>query len=182
MSDILEIPSDEHGLVRVFTVDLSLDEAQLLLDDDARALQAMTGATALDPDHIDLFDMNDLSGMALADYLAEGHGIADEELAPIRAQIERVKGRVMVMRSAAFERIGQQLRVTHPLRWIATFGEARDPVPLEKPRAESALPPEPAEAPAPPPPDPKARAVQPGLIIGVVVAVAVLGVVLWALA
>ncbi|MDD9742132.1 MAG: hypothetical protein RID15_15985 [Marinovum algicola] len=183
MSDVLEIPSDEHGLVRVFTVDLPLDEAQILLDDEARALQQKTGAIALDPDHIDLFDMNDLSGLPLADYLAEGHGIPDEELAPIRAQLERVKGRVMVMRSAAFERIGQQLRVTHPLRWIATFGEARDPVPLEKPRAESARPPEPEAPPAaPPPPAAAARMMRPGLIIGLVVTMAVLGVVLWALA
>ncbi|WP_323763673.1 hypothetical protein [Marinovum sp.] len=182
MSDILEIPADEHGLVRVFTLELPLDEAQTLLDDDARALQRMTGATALDPDHIDLFDMNDLSGMPLADYLAEGHGIPDDELAPIRAQLERVKGRVMVMRSAAFERIGQQLRVTHPLRWIATFGEARDPVPLEKPRAESASAPETPEPPAAAAPEPAGRPMRPGLIIGAVVALAVLGVVLWALA
>ncbi|MCJ7871576.1 hypothetical protein Q4577_00125 [Marinovum sp. 2_MG-2023] len=138
MSDRLDIPLGEHGLVRVFTLDLPLEEAEPLLDDNALGMTKMTGATTLDPDHIDLFDMNDLSGLPLAEYLADGHGIAEEELAPHRAQLDRVKGRVVVMRSAAFEGLGQSLRVANPLRWIATFGEATDKVPLEKPRAAAA--------------------------------------------
>lgn len=182
MSDILDIPAEEHGLVRVVSVDLPLEEAQTLLDDDGRGLKRITGASALDPDHIDLFDMNDLSGMPLADYLTEGHGISEAELAPVRSQLERVKGRVMVMRSAAFERLAQQLRVAHPLRWIATFGEEQDPVPLEKPRAESAEPPKPEVTPPVAPQAPAGKPLRPGLIIGLVVLLAVLGVVAWALA
>ena len=178
MSDILEIPAGEHGVVRGFTIDLPLEEAEPLLEDEARGFTAMTGATSLDPDHIDLFDMNDLSGMPLADYLTEGHGIAEDELAPLRAQLDRVKGRVIVMRSAAFERLGQKMRVIAPLRWIATFGEAQDPVPLEKPRAETAtgvVPDAPTAAP------PASPAPKPGWIIAGVVAVAVLGLLMWAL-
>ncbi|MGY3437855.1 MULTISPECIES: hypothetical protein [unclassified Marinovum] len=178
MSDILEIPAGEHGLVRVFTLDLPLDDAEPLLEDEARAMTKMTGATSLDPDHIDLFDMNDLSGMPLTDYLAEGHGIAEDELAPLRAQLDRVKGRVIVMRSAAFEGLGQKMRVTKPLRWIATFGEARDPVPLEKLHSDSATGPIPdTPTPAPEP----SRQPKPGVIIAGIVAVALLGLLMWAL-
>lgn len=131
MSDRLDIPPGEYGLVRVFTVELPLEEAQPLVEEDAQGLKQLTGAQALDPDHIDLFDMNDLSGMALADYLSEGHGIPADEIAPLRPQLDRVKGSVMVMRSSAFERLGQTMRVKRPLRWIATFGEARGEQTLE---------------------------------------------------
>lgn len=138
MSDRLDIPAGEFGLVRVFTLELPLDEAQTLVDDQAEGLRELTGADAIDPDHIDLFDMNDLSGMALADYLAEGHGIPEEDITPHRAQLDRVKGSVMVVRSSAFERMGQTLRVRRPLRWLATFGEARPPQNLEPLRSQSA--------------------------------------------
>lgn len=175
MSDRLDIQPGEHGLVRVFTVELGLDEAEPLLENDAAALKSMTGAVALDADHIDLFDMNDLSGMPLADYLAEGHGIPEAELTPHRAQLDRVKGRVMVMRSAAFEGLGQVMKVTRPLRWIATFGETQDKVPLEKLRTEAAqgtIIDPPAEPPAP---RPRLRA---GWIVGAVVALVALGLLL----
>ncbi|TNF19196.1 MAG: hypothetical protein EP318_15695 [Rhodobacteraceae bacterium] len=178
MSDLLEIQPGEHGLVRVFTLDLALDEAEALLENDAAALKSMTGATAIDPDHIDLFDMNDLGGLPLADYLAEGHGIPEDELAPHRAQLDRVKGRVIVLRSAAFEGLGQTLRVTRPLRWIATFGEPRDQVPLEKLRSETAT-----GAVADPPVEvaPAGPRPRPGWIVGGVVALVALALLVWAL-
>lgn len=178
MSDRLDIPPGEHGLVRVFTLDLPLDEAEPLLDNDAAEMKSLTGGTALDPDHIDLFDMNDLSGMALADYLAEGHGIPEQDLAPHRPLLDRVKGRVVVMRSAAFEGIGQSLRATKPLRWIATFGEDKDKVPLEKLRTEAASG---TIVDAPAAPAPGGAKPRPGWIIGAVVAVLALALILWAL-
>lgn len=150
MSDRLDIPVGEYGLVRVFTLDLPLDAAQPLVEDQADGLRELTGARALDPDHIDLFDMNDLSGMALADYLAEGHGIPEDEITPHRAQLDRVKGSVMVIRSSAFEHIGQTLRVRRPLRWLATFGEARTPRTMERLSSDTAFGTASAR-PAPPP-------------------------------
>ena len=168
MSDRLEIPAGEHGMVRVFTIDLDLHEAEALMEHDAAGLKQMTGATALDADHIDLFDLNDLGGMPLADYLAEGHGIPQEEMAPHRAQLDRVKGRVIVMRSSAFEGLGQSLKVTRPLRWLATFGEAKDEVPLEKLHSEAATPA--AASPAAAVVPPSGSGPKPGLIVGLVVA------------
>lgn len=165
MSDRLEISSGEHGLIRVFTLDLPLVEAEALMEDEAQGLRDLTGATALDTDHIDLFDMNDLSGMPLADYLSEGHGVAPEEIAPMRAQLDRVKGRVLVLRSSAFERIGQTLRVLKPLRWIATFGEARGAQSLEPLHSDAAKGPL-------PPPTPSTQAPTPVKRIGSLVLVA----------
>ena len=177
MSDRLDIPAGEHGLVRVFTVELPLKEAQPYLDDEADGLKQLTGAQALDPDHIDLFDMNDLSGMALADYLSEGHGIPADEIAPLRPQLDRVKGSVMVMRSSAFERIGQRMRVKRPLRWIATFGEARGEQtlePLTSAAAQGAVPPPPSAPVAPPDRNRSAAWIIAGIVaVGVIVAIAV---------
>lgn len=177
MSDRLDIPAGEHGLVRVFTVDLPLEEAQPLVEDDAQGLRHLTGAQALDPDHIDLFDMNDLSGMALADYLSEGHGIPEGEIAPLRPQLDRVRGSVMVMRSSAFERMGQTMRVRRPLRWIATFGEARGEQtlePLTSAAAQGVVPPT-AAAPVPAPARNRSAAwIIAGIVaVGVIVAIAI---------
>lgn len=176
MSDRLDIPSGEHGLIRVFTLDLSLTEAEPLLDNDAQGLKSLTGATALDTDHIDLFDMNDLSGMPLADYLAEGHGVPHIEIAPHRAQLDRVKGRVLVMRSPAFEHLGQRLQVSKPLRWIATFGEAQGEQPIETLRSPSAVGVVPPAQAAAPPHVPTGRS--PAWIIALIIAVALAGVLL----
>ncbi|MDA7429994.1 hypothetical protein PGB28_16130 [Primorskyibacter aestuariivivens] len=177
MSDRLDIPPGEYGLVRVFTVDLPLDAAQPLVEEEAQGLKQLTGAEALDPDHIDLFDMNDLSGMALADYLSEGHGIPADEIAPLRPQLDRVKGSVMVMRSSAFERIGQTLRVRRPLRWIATFGEARGDQtlePLTSAAAQGMVPPPPAAPVQPPARNRSAAWIIAGLVaVGVIVAISI---------
>lgn len=177
MSDRLDIPPGEYGLVRVFTVELPLDAAQPLIDEDAQGLKRLTGAEALDPDHIDLFDMNDLSGMALADYLAEGHGIPEDEIAPLRPQLDRVKGSVMIMRSSAFERIGQRMRVTHPLRWIATFGEARGEKtlePISSAATQGAVPATPKDPVAPTPRTRSAAWIIAALVaVGIIVAIAI---------
>jgi hypothetical protein len=129
MTTAMQVKQSETGLVRLFAVDLAPQEAQALKE-QPDALPALLGISALDADHWELFDLADLSGLGLESYLAEGHGIAEDDLAPMRWQLDALEGPVFILRSAAIAARPATLTPRPPLRWIATFGELKAPVPL----------------------------------------------------
>lgn len=129
MATEITISQNEHGLVRLFKVDLPADEALSLTDEPAR-LASLLGASALDMEQLEIFDVADLAGLGLESYLAEGHGIDDADLAPHRWHLDALEGPLLILRSAALTHRPETLRPKEPLRWIATFGEARDDIPL----------------------------------------------------
>lgn len=92
MSTVLRIPAGEAHVVRLFAVDE--DRAKPHADD---AILAALGAGPLKTSEIELFDLADLQGMTLTDYLAEGHGIAAAELSPMQPQVNGLKGRVLIL-------------------------------------------------------------------------------------
>lgn len=130
MSTRMEVAANEMGLVRLFTVDLPPKEA-LGLKERPEALPPLLGVEALEDGQWELFDLRDLAGMGLESYLAEGHGIDAADLEPMRWQLDALEGVVLLLRSAALAERPATLAPRAPLRWIATFGEARAPVPLQ---------------------------------------------------
>jgi len=125
----MQVSESETGLVRLFAVDVTPLGARALREDPA-ALPPLLGVEALDPAHWEVFDLADLSGIGLEAYLAEGHGIPDEDLLPMRGQLAALSGPVFLLRSAAITSRPVTLSPRAPLRWVATFGEDRPPVPL----------------------------------------------------
>lgn len=139
MSTVLRIPAGEAHVVRLFAVDE--DRANPHPDD---AILAALGAGPLKTSEIELFDLADLQGMTLTDYLAEGHGIASAELSPMQSQVNGLKGRVLILPSRAFEGRAQKMRPRAPLRLVARFTEEGTPVrfaPLPTGGAEGLLTP-----------------------------------------
>lgn len=154
MSERIHIKSGEHGVVRLFAVDLPAEEiAAFTRRNGTWPLRDSLGAERLDPDKVEVFDVADLSGVGLAGYLEEGMGIAPEQIAPMRAQIDALRGAVLVLPSSAFGGTEQTLAPRAPLRLVARFSEEREPVSFDPLPDESAQP----TAPAPPArPEPKA--------------------------
>ena len=150
MSDRMQVPADERGTVRLFTVDLDAPRIAALraADDEDESpglrdtLQTALGASALDPDHVELFDVGDLSGLGLSGYLTEGLGVAEADVMRDRTRLDALRGHVLVVLSRAFEGEAQTLRTRAPLRWMGTWQEERppvsfDPLPDESARGEA---------------------------------------------
>lgn len=127
MSTRLDIPAHEAHVVRVFSV---IETVGAPLGD--AAVMAALGAQGEDGEvqgtEIELFDLSDLGAMPLTDYLAEGHGIAHAELDPMRAQLDGLTGRVLIVPSRAFGGRATRLRVGRGLRLVGRFAEDVSPV------------------------------------------------------
>ena len=120
MSTPMQIKANEHGVVRLFAIDLPTLEAR---EFDADALGAALGGVPLDAEQVDLIALNDLDDLGLDGYLIHGIGVTKSEVVQLRPQIKALKGHVALIRSAAFGGMPVTLRPSAPIRWVATFGE-----------------------------------------------------------
>lgn len=129
MSDTIEITAHETGIVRVFAVDIPADQIAAFIARNGRwPLREALGADALDPEHIQVFDAADLTGVGLPTYLTEGHAIPEDQIAPLRGRLEAQTGTVMVITSRGFASTAQTLTPRAPLRLIASFSEPHTPI------------------------------------------------------
>ncbi len=176
MSDRIEIRPTEIGVVRVFDVDLTAEEAgPFNRRNGSWPLQEALGAEALDPEYLDLFQIEDLEGVGLAGYLHDGMGVAEQDLAEHRAALDRLSGTVLVVGSRAFGGVAQTLRPHAPLHLVATFNEDKTPVTFEP------LPDESARSDSKPKKPPPSDAAMSGRVatIALLVLFALTGVIIW---
>ncbi|UZD90205.1 hypothetical protein [Cognatishimia activa] len=129
MPEQMKVKAQEHGLIRIFAVDLPPEEADRFdhrtFDDDLGTwpLRDALGADYLDEDFIEFFDVADLEELGLAGYMVQGLGIARKDVDEVRAQIDQISGHVLIVLSNAFDGFEQTLNPKAPLRWIGTFEE-----------------------------------------------------------
>ncbi|MEB8388225.1 hypothetical protein OO012_13380 [Rhodobacteraceae bacterium KMM 6894] len=129
MSAPIKISNTEAGIVRLFTVDLPPEDIAKFTTRNGRwPLAEALDADALDPNYIDVFDVSDLQGLGLTTYLADGHGIPEDQLAAMRPRLEGLHGTIMVVTSRAFSGQAQTITPRAPLDLIASFTEDRAPV------------------------------------------------------
>ena len=139
MTDRITIKPTEHGVVRVFAVDLTPEEIKPFnRRNGSWPLQQALGADTLDPDHLELFPVEDLDELGLARYLEEGHGIDADEISEMRQRLGGLSGHVLIVKSRAFGGTAQTLEPRAPLRLIASFNEDRAPVSFDPLPAEGA--------------------------------------------
>jgi hypothetical protein len=140
MSERFEIKDNEHGVVRLFTVDLPEAELDGFADDSdvPSALQEALGVDRLNMDFVELFPVDTLEGVGLAGYMTDGLGVAQAEVDDDRARLEAIRGPVLFVLSSAFGRHAVTLTPKSPLRWIGTYTEDRAPVNFKPLPSESA--------------------------------------------
>lgn len=100
MNAPIDIPRDEHGIVRVFT--LTIEAGGLGALRAPGALESALGVAGIDPEYVELFPVSDLAGVGLATYLIDGCGVPPEQIEPDRDRLEAITGHVMVVLSRAF--------------------------------------------------------------------------------
>lgn len=119
MTTRMSVTANEHGIIRLFAIDLPREAAH---DFTPEHLGAALGNIALDPDHVDIISVDDLDDLGLDGYLIHGLGASKSEVVQLRPQVRALKGHVALIRSAAFAGPAT-LTPQRPLRWIASFGE-----------------------------------------------------------
>lgn len=137
----MEVKASEHGQIRLFTVDLPPDEVASFStpeDETGWPLQDALGATRLDEDFVELFDVADLEELGLTGYMTEGLGIAETEVRQDAPRLNAINGHVLILFSSAFAGIAQTLTPRAPLRWIGTYSEQKAPVTFEPLPAKTA--------------------------------------------
>ncbi len=130
MSERFEIKENEHGVVRLFTVDLPEAELDEFADDSdvPSALQEALGVDRLNMEFVELFPVSTLEGVGLAGYMVDGLGVSEAEVEEDRARLEALSGTVLVLLSSAFGGHAATLTPKPPLRWVGTYTEERAPV------------------------------------------------------
>jgi len=123
MTGSIDIPNNESGVIRLFALSMTDDEAKALKDDPA-AVNAALGAE-VDTEQVEVFPISDLEGVGLVGYLAEGNAVPDDQLAPDRAKLDKLGGWVLIVFSRAFGDRAMTLTPSPALTLIGTYGEVR---------------------------------------------------------
>ena len=139
MSVQIQVPANERGVIRVFALSMTDEEARALKDNSAAVNDAL-GAD-VDATYAEVFPLTDLEGVGLVGYLAEGNAVPVDQLTPDRGKLDKLGGWVLIVFSQAF---GDREATLHPaasLTLIGTYGETRtDWRATETVEAESAKP------------------------------------------
>ena len=115
----LAIAPHEHGVLRLFALDMRPQEAKFLREPGA--VDQVLGVQGLDPAQIDIFPVSDLEDLGLFGYLSEGCGVSEDQLD--RNMLQAIDGWVMALRSAAFLGRSATLSPDPRLRLIGLFTE-----------------------------------------------------------
>ncbi|MEM8730165.1 MAG: hypothetical protein AAGF79_09620 [Pseudomonadota bacterium] len=130
----LTLPAGERGRVRVFSLSMSDDEAEVLEPADA------LGVAPLDPARVEIFPVKNLEGLGLTGYLVEGCGIPESEVARDRTRLDALDGHVLLLFSRAYGDTGVTLSPAPALTLIGSYDEDRPETTGPAPESASARP------------------------------------------
>lgn len=149
MTDVIDIPAGERGVVRLFALDMRPEQAMFLKEPGA--LAQVLGIEDIDLEQVEIFPVSDLEDIGLAGYLREGLGVPSEQIEADRDRLDALEGHVLLIRSRAFD--GRETRLTpaSQITLIGSYGErATDwsgaPLSAESAKPHSAPPLPPREA------------------------------------
>jgi len=141
----LTIPADDFGQIRVFATDLDLPTE--VTEKTPRGLEYLFEA-ALNADFIDIVQINDLSGMTLSGYIAEGYDMASDLVD--KAAVDAITGTAILVLSRATGGIETTLTPADGIRHVTTYSPTTKIVvsePLSSDAAKGTLDQTPTKAP-----------------------------------
>jgi hypothetical protein len=137
-SDPNTVMGNEHGVIRIYAIDLPTDQISLFTQrqqvagNDPWPLKDALGATVnFNEDFIKIVDVAALGEIGLVDYLTLGNGVSAGDVAPYSDVLTRVQGHIVIVFSSAFKGEAQTLAIKRPLRFIAAFREESAAVTFE---------------------------------------------------
>ncbi len=121
MSDPFEVPSSERGVVRLFTTDLDAEGNAAITAENVHRL--LGDNLDLDPSRVEVFPSTVIEEMGLSAYLSEGYGIPESDLRGTAAKLDRMKGLVILVASAAFKGQEATLAPADGIRFVGAYRE-----------------------------------------------------------
>lgn len=112
----LTIPADDHGQIRVFATDMDLPKDAL--EKTPRGLEMLFEAN-LNPDFIDIVQINDLASMTLSGYIAEGYDMTADLVD--KSAVDAITGYAILVLSRATDGVKTTLTLTEGLRHVTTY-------------------------------------------------------------
>ena len=97
MNPALHIPAGEHGMIRVFDLDMRPEQARFLREPEA--LAQILGIDDINLDQVEIFPISDLEDLGLVGYLNEGCGIPADQLTADHARLLGLTGHVLLILS-----------------------------------------------------------------------------------
>ena len=131
---MIHIPSTERHTVRVFTLAVPPDDLHRLRSDPA-AIAALLGTATINPHYMDLFDVADVQAIGLAQYLIDGNGVAEPQIAADKPTLDAIRGPVLILTSGAAT---GTLTPAPQLSLIGTYAEDTPPIIFEPLPTDSA--------------------------------------------
>lgn len=116
----------------LFTLNMAADElAALRATDLPDPVPALLGVDFVDTDFVEIFDLADLTGLGLSEYLITGNAIPESQIAPDRARLDALRGPVLILFAAAFAKRPVTLHPDPRLTLIGSYAEDIRPVEFE---------------------------------------------------
>ncbi|GAA6209497.1 hypothetical protein NBRC116601_27900 [Cognatishimia sp. WU-CL00825] len=152
--DVFHVSELETGRIRLFTVEITeaeldrIQNPQRDMPPTAAAIATLVGLDWIDAGYAEIFNIADLEGLGLANYLVQGAGVSEATISEHRALLDQVQDIVLILYSRAFEQ--QEVHLTlHPaVQLIEMFEEETHNVTFEPLPNKSAT--EPANLATPP--------------------------------
>lgn len=126
------VPANEHGILRLFTVDA--DTARPLKDTldnggstaDLAAAEAL-GVDVAEAEWVDLLNLRDIEAIGIDGYLLQGYDVPEDQLASVRGRLESANGYLLAVPSRTFGETEQQISPIPGIRPLAQFQISRPP-------------------------------------------------------
>ena len=134
--DAYQVRASELGVVRVFTTNLDPEGAAAISAGNVHKLLGKD--IALDPDKVEVFPAKVIQALGLSAYLAEGYGIAAEDLSGKRSALDALTDLIILIPSSAFLGKTQVLDPNPALRFIGVFSEPARAPPAQMSKPASA--------------------------------------------
>lgn len=135
----LTIPANDHGQIRIFTLDM--DPPTALKDKQPEGIAGAFGVL-LNPDYVDVLDVAALGEMSLTDYIEQGYDVQPD--AADKTALAGLKGWVVLVMSRATDGAETTLDLTPGLHHVTTIGiplTLTAPNPLDSDAAKGVLTP-----------------------------------------
>lgn len=102
-----------------------------LLDLPPNPQADLLGVDYVDEDFVEIFDLANLAGLGLAEYLITGNGIPEAQVVPDRARLDALQGHVLILFEAAISDWPVTLNPDPRLTLIGSYAEETPPVQFE---------------------------------------------------
>ena len=131
------VPATEFGLVRLFATELDPPDAAVIT---AQNIHRLLGEDIkLDAAKVEVINSLVLEGLGLRNYLIQGYGVAEADLAGKAAALDALNGLIILIPSSAFMGLEQSLDPNPAIRFIGVFREEAARPPEQMPQSASSV-------------------------------------------